>query len=282
MPAKSRKFDTERLRRFRATELDHEEETTIRNIEQFGCSIIHVAPSNIGSRWSYSIGVFDTCGQPEILTVGLLPQTAQFAINRAVALLRSGVDLTAGRHSGLVGEVDCEFRPIEEKWVPPLMGWANWYYEQSAFPVLQAIYPDLENRFPWEPGFDPAFAQPLMQAGTPATHVEDTFWASADPDSVLFDWKFEDGPHTQAFLSAAVQRGAEPVTYVSHDLEDGAWQFLGDSMTESGGVLSCLHHPIEKDHSLIELADLPLGWYAERARPGEPWVRRRHPGEGSE
>ena len=76
MPANTRKFDTKRLRRFRATELDHEEETTIRNIEQFGCSIIHVAPSNIGSRWSYSIGVFDTCGKPEILTVGLLPKTA--------------------------------------------------------------------------------------------------------------------------------------------------------------------------------------------------------------
>jgi hypothetical protein len=63
---------------------------------------------------------------------------------------------------------------------------------------------------------------------------------------------------------------------------DGAGQFLGDSMTVSGGVLSCLHHPIEKDHSLIELADLALGWYAERARPSEPWIRRRHPGEGPE
>jgi hypothetical protein len=36
----------------------------------------------------------------------------------------------------------------------------------------------------------------------------------------------------------------EPVTYVSHDLEDGAWQFLGDSM--SGGrepVLLCASIP---------------------------------------
>lgn len=282
MPAKSRKFDTERLRRFRATELSQRDESTIRHVEEYGCSILHVAPSRGGAGWSYSLGVFDTCGGPEILTVGLLAKTAQFAINAAVALVRSGVDLTLGRHADLVGEVECVFRPVEPRWVAHLMPWAGWYYEGSDFPVLQAIYPDLENRFPWEPGFDPAFAQPLMQAGAPATHVEDTFWASADPDSVLFDWKFEDGPHTQAFLSTAVHRGDEPVTYVSHDLEDGAWQFLGDSMTESGGVLSCLHHPIEKDHSLIELADLPLGWYAERARPGEPWVRRMHPGEGSE
>jgi hypothetical protein len=28
--------------------------------------------------------------------------------------------------------------------------------------------------------------------------------------------------------------------------------------------------------SLAELADLPLGWYAERAKVGEPWVRKKH------
>jgi hypothetical protein len=32
------------------------------------------------------------------------------------------------------------------------------------------------------------------------------------------------------FLSMPVQVGAEPITYVSHDTEDGAWQFLGDSI----------------------------------------------------
>ncbi len=274
MPAKSRKFDTERIRRFRATELSKQDETTIGHIEEFGCSIMHVAASRGGTAWSYSLGVFDTCGGPEIVTVGLLPETAQFAINGAVALVRSGVDLTMGRHTDLVGEVECVFRPVEPRWVAHLMPWAGWYYEGAEFPALQAIYPDLQNRFPWEPEFDPAFEQPLMQAGAPTTRVEKDFWNSTDPDSVLFDWKFEDLPHTQAFLSTAVHDGVEPVTFVSHDAEDGAWQFLGDSMSDSGGVLSCLHHPIEKDRSLIELADLPLGWYAERAEPGAPWIRR--------
>ena len=89
------------------------------------------------------------------------------------------------------------------------------------------------------------------------------------------DWKFPDPPHTTAYLSQTVHDGSEPVTYVSHDGDDGAWQFLGDSMSAGGGpVLSCLHHPIDSDPSLAELADLPLGWCAERERPGEPWVLR--------
>jgi hypothetical protein len=44
-------------------------------------------------------------------------------------------------------------------------------------------------------------------------------------------------------------------------------------MTESGGVLVCLHHPIDEDPTLAELADLPLGWYAERDSADEPWHR---------
>jgi len=50
-----------------------------------------------------------------------------------------------------------------------------------------------------------------------------------------------------------------------------------------GPVISCLHHPIDHDPSLAELADMPQGWYAERAKVGEPWVRRKHEAEeGSE
>jgi hypothetical protein len=40
-------------------------------------------------------------------------------------------------------------------------------------------------------------------------------------------------------------------------------------------VISCFHHPVDNDSSLKELADLPLGWYAERAEPGAPWVRHQ-------
>jgi len=81
--------------------------------------------------------------------------------------------------------------------------------------------------------------------------------------------------HTGVYLSKTVNNGTEPVTFVSHDAEDGAWQLLGDSMSDPGGVISCFHHPIDRDPSIAELADLPLGWYAERDKVGEPWIRRK-------
>lgn len=283
MSPNKKNFETARTRKFRATALSKEDERTINHIEEFGCSVVSVKGTENGLGWSYTIGVFDTCGKPEIITVGLLPETAHFALDGAARLLR-GVDLTIGRQRDLVGQVDCEFRPVDRKWVEHLMDWALWYYDGSDFPVLQAMYPDLENRFPEDDQFDEAFAQPLMQPAAPMTGVENDFWASTDPKSSLFNWKFSDPPQTRVFLSETVHKGAEPVTYVSHDAEDGAWQFLGVSMCEGGGpVISCFHHPIDRDPSLAELSDLPPGWYAERANVGEPWVRKKHsPEDGAE
>lgn len=272
----ARNFETARTRRFRAQALDARETKTLERIEAFGCEVLHIRSDQQGPGWSFTVGVYDTCGQPEILMVGLPDDTARYVLNQAVKRLRSGIDVAAGRQSGILSEVDCEFRPVDTKWVRHLMGWAHWYYQGADFPVLQAIYPDAKNRFPGEDGFDTRFQQPLLQSDAPQTVFEEDFWLSADPN---FDWKFSDPPRTLVFLSKAVNSGEEAITYVSHDAEDGFWQFLGDSMAGDDDlpVLSCLRHPIEKDASLVELADLPLGWYAERVKPGAPWIRSPKP-----
>ena len=75
--------------------------------------MVNVKRTKYGLGWSYTVGVFDTCGKPEIITVGLLQDTAHFALNEAVMLQRAGVDLTNGRHGDLIGKVDCEFRPVD-------------------------------------------------------------------------------------------------------------------------------------------------------------------------
>jgi hypothetical protein len=275
MPSEKKRFETARTQKFRATQLCDEDERTIGHIEEYGCSVVSVMKTTHGLGWSYTIGIYDTSGHPEIITVGLSNETAHFVLNEAARLLRAGVDLTKGRHCDLIGKVECEFRPVDPKWVKHLMNWAIWYYDGTEFPVLQAVYPDRENRFPEEEEFDKTFEQPLMQPGASMGEIEGDFWASTDPNSSLFKWKFPDQPHTGIYLSETVHNGTEPVTYVSHD-EDGDWQMLGDSMSDGGGpVLSCFHHPVDNDLSLNELTDLPIGWYAERERPGEPWIRRQ-------
>jgi hypothetical protein len=274
MAPDDRRFETDRTRRFRAGTLSAVDDGTIGDIERCGVSIVSVVSSGYGLGWSYTIGVFDTGGGPELIAVGLSPETAQYLLGEAAERLRAGVDLSHGRHRGLIGEVECEFRSVDPKWVSHLMNWARWYYAGDDFPVLQAVYPDLENRFPEDERFDSRFEQPLMQPGAPMTRPERDFWASTDPKSSMFNWKFEDAPHTLVVVSVAVNGGCEPVTLVWHDADDGSWQFVGDGTTgRVGFVLVCFHHPIDQDPSLTELADLPRGWYAERARVCDPWVR---------
>jgi len=280
----AKNYETERTRRWRGTGLHPTDEKTISAIETHGCFIISVGRECRNNLlWTYSIGVYDTSGKPDFITVGLPPKTAHHCLNEAARRERSGVDLSVGRHSEMIGNVECEFRPVDPKWVGRLMNWANWYYGGTNYPVLQIIYPDLENRFPEEPGFNSRFAQPFLQPGAPFGELEREFWISIDDAERFPNWRFEDKPHMKVFISETVSRGEEFVTYVSHDAEDGAWQFLGDSMMDGGGpVLECLHAMVEKDPTLVELADLPKGWYAERESPAHAWERAEAPDDEDE
>lgn len=78
-------FQTARTRKFRANALSEEGERTISHVEEFGCSVVSVKPTKYGFGWSYTVGLFDTSGRSEIITVGLLPDTALFALNEAVS-----------------------------------------------------------------------------------------------------------------------------------------------------------------------------------------------------
>jgi hypothetical protein len=280
--SESPRFSTSRLKFWRDQDLSGSFVSTIDNIEKFGCSVLYIEGDS-ATRFSYTVGVFDTSSYPEIIAVGLIEKTAHIALNAAVKLLRSGIDLTQGRYREIVGEVECKFSPVDPKWLHHVMGRADWYYTGEDVPVLQLIYPDIENRFQDEEGFEEYFRQPMLAPGIPEGRRELDFWAANDPSSSLSRWKFPDPPHSRVFLSETVHEKKERITYVSHDAEDNSWQFLGDLMDKGGGpVISCFHHPIDDDPSLEDLADLPLGWYATRENPETPWQRFEHPPEEAE
>jgi len=199
-----RPFASERTRRFRATELSEFNRKEIGDIEQFGCQVLHVAGNEAGPPgFSYTIGIFDTCGRPEIIEVGLPQKTAHYLLNEAARRLRSGVDLSRGRHADMIGGVECEFRPVETKWVKRLMHGSNWYYRDTEYPVLQAVYPDLNSHFPEDSEFDRAFMQPLLQPNAPFTVAEEDFWASAVEQSLQLEV-----PRSASHKSVSVVRSA--------------------------------------------------------------------------
>jgi hypothetical protein len=56
--------------------------------------------------------------------------------------------------------------------------------------------------------------------------------------------------------------------------EDGDWQFLdGDDVSEEDAKTVSLKRIVGLDPSVKSLADLPIGWAAERRSPDQPWER---------
>ena len=172
-----RPFETDRTRRWRQSTLRDFNRKEIDTIEKFGYQVLSVADECSSLSFAYTFGLFDTCGLPEIVEVGLPHKTAFALLDEAANRLRNGVKLSEGRHIGFFrAEVQCEFRRVDPKWVQHVMLGAKWFYEGSDFPVLQAVYPDLENRFPEDANFDLNFAQPLLQPEWSFGQIEEEFW----------------------------------------------------------------------------------------------------------
>lgn len=86
-------------------------------------------------------------------------------------------------------------------------------------------------------------------------------------------WSFQDAPNTAVISLTRITNGTRPVLYVIHD-EDGDWQFLdGGDVSEEDGTVISLKSIVERDPSIVPLADLPLGWAAERSAVGQAWNR---------
>jgi hypothetical protein len=88
------------------------------------------------------------------------------------------------------------------------------------------------------------------------------------------DWPFPDPPNDMSITTRQIVEGGMPILLVCHEADDGSWLFLtGGSFDVTDGMLVTLRNMVERDSSLIELADLPLGWQAWRERRGSPWER---------
>src|SRR5689334_1057666 len=88
-------------------------------------------------------------------------------------------------------------------------------------------------------------------------------------------WPFADPENVAAICCSHVLEG-HPILRVTHDDDDGAWQLLcGQPHEGSEARVVCLGCMVAREPSLASLADLPLGWCADRDDAGTPW--QHHP-----
>lgn len=89
-------------------------------------------------------------------------------------------------------------------------------------------------------------------------------------------WPFSDPPNVATITLRQIVEAGLPILLVVHDAEDGDWQFLtGGEFDVADGMVVGLRSMVERDATICELADLPLGWQAVRDSLGGPWRRSR-------
>jgi hypothetical protein len=90
------------------------------------------------------------------------------------------------------------------------------------------------------------------------------------------EWPFDIPINTATFTTRHVVEGTHPILEVYHD-HDGEWQFMCGTTTASADAkLVCFGCMIDRDPTILQLANMPSGWVAYRASSNKPWSREEY------
>lgn len=93
---------------------------------------------------------------------------------------------------------------------------------------------------------------------------------------LVMEFPFYDAPNTAAIICCHIMESKSPILYVSHDEDDGMWQFLcGQVHTTDEAKLVSLRWVFDFDHSVGVLADMPCGYYAQRKNRDDSWTIKK-------
>jgi Domain of unknown function (DUF4262) len=141
------------------------EQNMIHNIEKYGCSINHILDDEVTGdlAFSYSIGLFATFQQPEILVIGLKQELRHDLINNICFDYKESKTLKIGAYSSdILDGFDCLVLEVDKVHYKGYLGSANWYYKEKDFSVIQIIYPTLKGIYPWEKDFTSEINYPIL------------------------------------------------------------------------------------------------------------------------
>ena len=86
--------------------------------------------------------------------------------------------------------------------------------------------------------------------------------------------RFKESGKTAVFTTKFVISDGKDITTVYHYKDDGAWQFSSSDNIENFeevAIIISLEEIVKLDSSLLEIADLPLGFFAFRRNKNEQW-----------
>lgn len=122
------------------------------DIEKYGLHVISVMEDDEHSPFTYSIGIEQSLGMPELIIVGLKSNVAHSAINECYRQMKDGGAIAPGTRVAdlLGGGFECLIGEASTEQVSDYMHWAKWLYKGKPFRAYQIIWPSTSGVFPGE------------------------------------------------------------------------------------------------------------------------------------
>jgi hypothetical protein len=137
------------------------------DIDSEGVHLVHVPGDDEGPGFTFTVGLFHSFGQAEVIVFGLPPEVAHELLNVLTDECDDGKKFAGGeKHEGLLVDYPVRFVAVPEAVLADYFGMALWAYEGTPFPAVQLVWPDKQGRWPWSEGVREGFraGQPVLGA----------------------------------------------------------------------------------------------------------------------
>jgi hypothetical protein len=136
--------------------LDEHETNVVAKIREHGWFQTSVYGDDEGPGFSYTTGFWLKFNFPELITFSLRRDIANDKFWKMYRDLAEGGSFSIGVPvQGILKGIPAVLLPVPEWRFSDYLGWSRWFYGGNQFKCLQLVWPDANEKFPWQAGCSP-------------------------------------------------------------------------------------------------------------------------------
>jgi Domain of unknown function (DUF4262) len=132
------------------TATDEAERIVLNNIAEYGWHCVNVVEDDGQPPWSFTIGLYETYGFPELIIIGRSRATSHAMLKSIADGIESNDPLNLTDPVGhLLLGLKCHLLEVHPRYYSDYVGFAKWFYRKRKFPLYQIIWPNSKGIYPW-------------------------------------------------------------------------------------------------------------------------------------
>lgn len=146
-------------------DLSPDEKKVLQDVLEEGVHLVHVPGDDDGPAFSFTIGLWFQFEQPEVIVFGLPDEVSTELLNAVTDEASDGKRFQNGEdHKDLLVGYTVRFLDVPKDKILEHLGTAQWAYDGTEFPCVQLVWPDKQQRWPWDEQARDGFraSQPIL------------------------------------------------------------------------------------------------------------------------